>query len=298
MQQSIKSNVSAQKRSVIFMVICSFFWSIGGLFIKMVPWNSFVISSVRSLITCFVFLGYMKAMHYKLIVSKRTILAGATLCASFLCFVTANKMTTAANAIMLQYTSPIFILLISCIIFRQRPLKKDIFVVCAAVVGIVLFFLDDLNPGDMLGNIIALGAGLTLGIFFVFGSKSTSIDENMSAIFMGNFITFLVGIPFYFLYPPTFTVQSVLSILVLGIFQLGVPYILYGIAIRDCPPLTASLISMFEPLLNPLWVFLVMGETPGIMALIGGLIVVVTITLYSISNIKTATAQAAQQSQQ
>lgn len=95
-----------------------------------------------------------------------------------------------------------------------------------------------------------------------------------------------MGIPFYFLYPPVFSVQSVLSILVLGIFQLGVPYILYGFAIRDCPPLTASLISMFEPLLNPLWVFLVMGETPGIMALIGGLIVVMTITLYSISTSK------------
>lgn len=292
MEQTVKIAAAAQKRSVIFMVICSFFWSIGGLFIKMVPWNSFVISSVRSLITCFVFFGYMKAMHYKIIISRRTILAGATLCASFLCFVTANKMTTAANAIMLQYTSPIFILLISCIVFRQRPLKKDILVVAAAVVGIVLFFLDDLNPGNMFGNLIALGAGLTLGIFFVFGSKSTSIDENMSAIFMGNFITFLVGVPFYFLYPPEFSVQSVLSILVLGIFQLGVPYILYGIAIRDCPPLTASLISMFEPLLNPLWVFLVMGETPGIMALVGGIIVVVTITLYSMSNIKTANAQA------
>lgn len=283
-----QTHTITRQHSILLMAICSSLWSIGGLFIKMIPWNSFVITSFRSLITCFVFFAYMKFMHYKIIVSKRTILAGCALCAAFLCYVAANKLTTAANAIMIQYTFPVFILLVSCIIFHQRPRLKDIAVVCIAIFGILLFFLDDLNPGNMAGNFIALGAGIALGTFFMFGNRTTSIDENMSAILMGNVISFLAGVPFYFLEPPVFTVEATISVFVLGIFQLGVPYILYGIAIRNCPPLTASLISMFEPLLNPVWVALVVGEIPGTLAIIGGIIVVVTVTAYSISNTKSA----------
>jgi drug/metabolite transporter (DMT)-like permease len=98
----------------------------------------------------------------------------------------------------------------------------------------------------------------------------------------------LAGLPFLLLSPPAITPLSVASILILGVFQLGIPYILYAIAVRRCSPLSCSLIGMIEPLFNPVWVFLVVGEAPGFFAFIGGIIVLATVTLWSISNAKQA----------
>ena len=156
------------------------------------------------------------------------------------------------------------------------------------MVGITLFFLDQLTPGGLLGNLLALLSGLTMALMYTASGRLPDDSSSMSALVVGHLGAALAGLPFLLLSPPAITPLSVASILILGVFQLGIPYILYAIAVRRCSPLSCSLIGMIEPLFNPVWVFLVVGEAPGFFAFIGGIIVLATVTLWSISNAKQA----------
>ena len=113
----------------------------------------------------------------------------------------------------------------------------------------------------------------------------------MSGILLGHLFTAAAGIPFMFVFDTPVTAPAVLSILALGVVQLGIPYVLYGIAVKDCPALMCSLLGAIEPLLNPVWVFLFTGERPGVFALAGGVIVIVTITAWCVWRDRSLAAQ-------
>lgn len=271
-----------QKRAIFLMALCASLWSIAGIFIKLIPWNPFAIAGFRSFIAAFVLMIYMKFTHLKLKINRISLLGGTFLSATFLCFVVANKLTTSANAIVLQFTAPIFILILSALFLKQKFRKADILTVIITLIGISLFFFDQLSSGNLLGNCIAILAGFTMGVMFVCIGNSTDDDSRMSSILLGHIFTAVIGIPIFFIIPNTVTPISIISILTLGIIQLGIPYTLYGIASKNCPPLMCSLLGAIEPLLNPVWVFLFAGEAPGIFALIGGIIVIITITVWCI----------------
>ena len=133
----------------------------------------------------------------------------------------------------------------------------------------------------MLGNIVAVASGCTMGLMYMFMDDAKPA-ERLSSVFLSNALVALVGVPFAFITKVEVSTVPVLLILFLGVLQLGIPYILYALAAGDCPPLTCCLLSAIEPLLNPLWVLLFYGEKPGVFALIGGAIVIVTITVWSI----------------
>ena len=155
------------------------------------------------------------------------------------------------------------------------------YVVIATLLGIALFFFDQLKPGYILGNFVAIAAGMFMaGMFMAVGNLEG--DERFSAIFIGQMFTFLVGLPFFVFGGTQITGTSVLCILILGVIQLGLPYVLYIKATKYCPPLACSLLSTIEPLLNPVWVFIFDGERPGMYALIGGVVVIVSITVWCI----------------
>ena len=228
----------SQKKAMLLMALCAFLWSIGGLFIKLLPWHPAVICGIRSTIAASIILIYMKRMGYRLVLKDPLVwLSGLGLMGTMLLFVSANKLTTSANAIVLQSTSPLYIMVISALFFKARYSRRELVMVGVVMGGIALFFLDQLTPGGMLGNLLALCSGMTMALMF---------------------------------------------------FQLGIPYILYAIAVRRCSPLSCSLLGMIEPLLNPVWVLVVLGERPGFFALIGGIIVLGTVTLWSVGNIKQA----------
>ncbi len=279
----------SQKKAMLLMCLCAFLWSIGGLFIKLLPWHAAVICGLRSLIAAVIILIYMRCTGCRLALKNPLVwLSGLGLMGTMLLFVFANKLTTSANAIVLQSTSPLYIMVLAAVFFGARYSRRELVMVGIIMVGITLFFLDQLTPGGLLGNLLALLSGLTMALMYTASGRLPDDESSMSALVLGHLGAALAGLPFLLLSPPEITPLSVVSILVLGVFQLGIPYILYAIAVRRCSPLSCSLIGMIEPLFNPVWVFLVVGEAPGFFAFIGGIIVLATVTLWSISNAKQA----------
>ncbi len=281
------------RKAIAQMLVCASLWSIAGIFIKMIPWNPFVIAGWRSLIAAAAVGVYLLAAKVPVRFTKRTVLNGVLMAATFLAFVTANKFTTAANAIVLQFTAPIFLMAFSAMIFKERFRRGDFLAVLATMLGISLFFLDRLAPGYLLGNCIAILAGVFMaGMYLAMGSAGD--DIRMGGMLLGHLFTALVGIPVMFFTDTPLNAVSLGSILTLGILQLGLPYILFALAVKHCPPLACSLLGAMEPLLNPLWVFLFDGEAPGFFALLGGVVVVASVTVWCVWKGKTAPAEPAE----
>lgn len=279
----------SEKKAMLLMCLCAFLWSIGGLFIKLLPWHAAVICGLRSLIAAIIILVYMRVTGCRLALKSPLVwLSGLGLMGTMLLFVFANKLTTSANAIVLQSTSPLYIMIIAAVFLGARYSRRELVMVGIVMAGITLFFFDQLTPGGLLGNLLALLSGLTMALMYTASGRLPDDSSSMSALVVGHLGAALAGLPFILLSPPEITPLSVASILILGVFQLGIPYILYAIAVRRCSPLSCSLIGMIEPLFNPVWVFLVVGEAPGFFAFIGGIIVLTTVTLWSVSNAKQA----------
>lgn len=276
-----------ENKAIIEMLICATLWSIAGIFIKLIPWNGFAVAGMRSLIAGGTFIVYMAIRRLRFVLNRKTLLAGVLSACVYTCFVCANKLTTAANAIVLQFTSPVFIVVFTALIYRTRIRKADAAVVTLTLLGIALFFFDQLQPGYIAGNFVAIAAGMFMaGMFMAVGELEA--EQRFSGILIGQLLTFLIGLPFIIVTKPVFTTTAVLSILTLGIFQLGISYILYVKSTRYCPPLACCLLGALEPLLNPVWVLIFDGERPGVFALAGGIIVVVSITLWCIFGQKQA----------
>ncbi|MDF1495028.1 DMT family transporter [Caproiciproducens sp. CPB-2] len=268
---------SSQRRSVGLMAVCACLWSIAGIFIKLVPWNAMVIAGFRSLIAAAVVLIFMRMTGRRVKLNLSSLQSGVCIAATFFAFVSANKMTTAANAIVLQFTSPVFILIISALVFHQHFHRADLITVVITLFGISLFFFDKLGAGKLIGNCLAILAGLFMAGMYVITGR-TDDDSRMSGILFGHLLTAVIGVPMIFIFPAPVSSTAVISVLALGVIQLGIPYILYGLAVKDCPPLACSLVGAIEPLLNPFWVFIFNGEQPGKFALLGGAIVIAAVT--------------------
>ena len=270
-----------RNRAILEMLLCAALWSIAGIFIKLIPWNSIVIAGLRSLIAGLVMFVYMRARGIGFTADRRSLAGGAALCLTLTCFVAANKLTTAANSIVLQFTAPMFIVVFSALFLKKRFSRADVLAVVLTMAGISLFFFDQLTPGHLAGNCVAIFAGMAFACYYM-SLEGASESQRMSAILIAHGLTFLVGLPFTFVYPPELSAAPMACILVLGVVQLGIPYVLLGRASGACPPLACSLLGAVEPLLNPVWVFIFDGEAPGLWALIGGVVVVATITVWCV----------------
>ena len=291
-----------KRRAMLLMVITAVMWSMGGIFIKLISWSPFLIAGVRSAISGSVMALFMLQQGIRFRWNRHSFGAGIGLSFSATLFTIANKLTTAANAIVLQYTAPIFILVLSAMLLRQKLVRREITVVAITMIGMVLFFFDQLSPGNILGNILGILAGIFLALMFVMvGAGGDDDPTRMSGILIAHCMTAVIGIPIGFaatagLLPGgsfaaigpsgAATVSplglEILYVVILGVFQLGIPYVLYAIASKDCSPLACSLIGMLEPLLNPVWVAIFIGEMPGMYALIGACIIIATVTWWCI----------------
>lgn len=267
------------------MVIYAVLLSIGGIFIKLISCNPLLIAGGRSIFSALLVAGFMKYRKIPVKFTKYSVAAGVGLGISSILFVTANKLTTAANAIVLQYAAPVFILLISAVLFGQKIKKREIIVVACTMAGIVLFFFDQISPGSILGNITAILSGFFLAIMFVMVGQGGDDDSvRMSGILFAHCLTVVIGFPAGAVMTESITGTEIMLIIFLGLFQLGIPYILYAIAAKDCPPLACSLIAMLEPMLNPTWVAIFAGEIPGMFAFIGAAIIIGTVTWWCITD--------------
>jgi drug/metabolite transporter (DMT)-like permease len=270
-----------KNRAILYMLTCALLWSTAGIFLKLLPWNAMVIAGMRSLISAGIYILFMRHQKITFVINKYSLLSGFFLCGVFIFFIAANKLTAAANAIVLQYSAPIFIIILSALIFKQKFRKGDILAVAATSLGIALFFLDDLSGGNMAGNLLAVLAGIFFASMFITTGRADD-QSRSSGILLGHVFTAIIGVPFIFFSPTPVNPTTVMIILALGIFQLGIPYILYGMAARHCSALACSLISGIEPLLNPTWVFLFTGELPGLFALAGGAVVLTAVFSWTV----------------
>ena len=259
--------------------MAALFWSFGGLFSKLIPWSGLTIAAVRSVIAAITIGLYRKSFLFKL--NKSTVLASICILLTTVLFMMANKMTSAANAIVLQYTSPLFIIILSLIIFKQKPKKRDLFAVVGVGFGIGLFFFEQFQSGNYMGDLLALASGLTFaGVFF---SNKLPGASPIDATYMGNMIG-IVLLPFMFVdkqYAAHSGWLPWLTILAMGVIQQAGGYIFFSKGIKHTSATSSSIIATLEPILNPLWVFLVIGELPTPMALVGGAIVLSTVLIYN-----------------
>lgn len=273
--------MSKKNKAIIQMIVCSVLWSIAGIVIKQINCSAVVITGFRSLFSAITVIAFMKLTGLKFTFSRRVIPTAVCMCITFFCFVGANKLTTAANAIVLQFTSPVFVMLISAVIYKTKFKPSDIAAVALTLFGISLFFFDQLDSGSMLGNIVAILAGFFMAGIFVFGGNS-SRAERMTGTLIGHIMAAVIGISFLPFTQNVIDGKAVIGFVILGVFQLGIPYILVALALSNCPPLACNLIGVIEPLLNPVWVFIFNGERPGKNAFIGAVIILVSITVWCI----------------
>lgn len=270
---------------MIQMLICACLWSIAGIFIKQIPWNGFVIAGWRSLIAAITVAIYMVITKQKYRFNKTVLISGLFEGLLFIAFVTSNKLTTSANAIVLQFTCPIFLMVYSVILYKKKFRRMDIIVAIVTLLGIALCFMDQMEGGHLLGNIVSVGSGaLMAAMYLIIGNANP--EDKMPGMLTGHIIAAIIGLPFMFFTENTVTSISVISIIVLGVFQLGIPYILYVLSTKTCPPLACSLIAAAEPLLNPVWVAIFDGEIPGPFAFAGGIIVIVAVTAWCVLDAK------------
>ena len=261
------------------MLSAALLFSIGGLFIKMVPWSSLAISGGRGLLSAMVLFVFMKLTKKRVIVNRGTLLGAVCVFATTTLFIVADKLTTAANAILIQYVAPVFIILFMWAFFKERPRRLDVITCVLVLGGIACFFLDGLGGGNMLGNGIALISGVTMAGMYMMNKIPGG--DSFSATVMGHFMAGLLGLPFL-LQERDFGVQAVGCMLVLGIFQLGLAFVCFCTGIKLTAPVTASLINGLEPILNPILVAIVVKEFISPMSALGGAIVLLSITSYHV----------------
>lgn len=247
--------------------------------IKVIPWNGMSINGGRTAIALLVIGGYLIWTRHPLRLNRWVLLGALSVFGTNALFSVANKLTTAANAIVLQFTVPIFVMLFSALFFRKRPGRLDL-AACAVIFGGVLFFfVDSLSMGGGLGNLIALLSGVSYAGVFLMNDMPNG--DAISSVFWGDVLSALAGLPFL-LRETQFTRTALVSLVVLGVFQVGVAYVCLCIGLKTTPPVTASLVSGIEPVLNPILVALFYGEQIGGFAMVGAAVVIVGVVGYNV----------------
>ena len=267
----------------ICIFLAAVLYSIGGLCMKVIPWSGLSINGARTGIALIVLAIYLAVIRHPLRMNRWVALGTMFIFLTNVLFAMANKMTTAANAIVLQFTAPIFVILFSIVVFRKKPGVLDL-AACALVFGgVIFFFLDSLTMGGGLGNVVALISGATYAGVFLMNELPDS--DPISSVFWGDVLSALTGLPFL-LKETEFPTTALVSVVVLGVFQVAFAYILLTIGLKTTPPVTASLVSGIEPVLNPILVAVFYGETMGPMAIVGAAIVIGGVVIYNVCRTK------------
>jgi len=265
-----------RRRAICVLLIVACLWSLGGLLIKTIDWHPVAIAGTRSALAAVFMSCFVRRVH---ITWSRPQVGGALAYAgTVILFVAANKLTTAANTILLQYTAPVYVALFGAWFLGERTRWFDWTAIAVVFGGITLFFVDELTIAGSWGNVCAIMAGVCMGWMTLFMRKQKTRSP-LESVFLGNILTALICSPFMFRSMPASS--DWLPLLILGLIQLGLSYLLFSWAIKHVTALESILITTIEPILNPIWVFLALGERPGPWALAGGFIVLVCVTLRS-----------------
>lgn len=278
-------------RGYILAIVSAFVFSFGGVVIKLMPWQGISINSARNAVALVITIIFMLIVGHKPRFNLTTVFGGVAMSMCCTLFCIATKMTTAANAILLQYTSPVFVILLTWLIFRKRPQKRDLIMCAAVFTGIGFFFFESLSGGGLTGNLLALASAVAYAIVFM--SNSFRGGDSMTSFLIGEALSALIGLP-YLVRETDFSGGSIAGVIALGCI-LGGGYVMLALALRIVPPVKANLIGTVEPVCNPMWVSLIYGEHMTAFAVIGFIIVIVSVLVYNIAAMRepTDTAQTA-----
>lgn len=260
---------------ILFIVAAAVLWSSGGILIKAVEWPPLAIAGMRSAIAAIVIRICFSGTSLSW--SRAQIGAAVAYAATVMLFVSATKLTTAANAVLLQFSSPIFVAILGAVILKEKPKAADWATIGLVTAGMILFFQDQVSPGGLFGNVLAICSGVSIAFMAVLMRKQKD-GAPFGSVLLGNILAFFCCLPFIVTAPALSTKGWVVLVL-LGCFQLGLPYMLYSVAIKHVSALEATLITVIEPILNPIWVLLFLGEEPGHWALVGGAVILTSITV-------------------
>jgi len=267
-------NLPEHQKGILYVFIAGLLWSTGGLFIKLISLPAMQLAFFRCTIAAITFgIIFRKRI---LFFNKMTFLNSVFYAAILITFVIATKTTTAANAIFLQSTAPIYVLIFEPIFNKTKYERINIITVAVCVLGMLLFFVGKLEPGHFEGNIIALLSGIAFASFFL-GMKNNDPKYQQSSIFYGNILVSIISIPFLFSLE-VLIVEDIWMVSFLGVFQIAIAYAFFASGLKRIYAVEASIIAMIEPVLNPVWVFIGYGETPSVTAIIGGIIIITAIT--------------------
>lgn len=259
------------RRAIALLFVTALLWSLGGLLIKLVPWPPLAIAGGRGFVAAAVLALVIRPG--RLSFSWASLATALSYAGCTVTFVAATKLTTAANAILLQHTCPIWVALLGVWLLRERATRADWVAIVATMAGIVLFFADEFRADLFLGNIVAIISGVFFALTAIFMRRQKD-SSPAEALILGNLIGGFVGLPALIGAPFADTTTAGWgAFAALGTVQLALSYFIYARAIRDVTALEAVLIPVIEPILNPLWVMLAIGERPAPWAIAGGLIV-------------------------
>jgi drug/metabolite transporter, DME family len=290
---SLTSTANSQGASltppILFILAAALLWSTGGLFIKWSSLSTFELSLGRSLFAALTVAALTR--HEGFGFNRMTALTSLLYAALLVLFVVATKKTTAANAIFLQYTAPIYVLILEPLLFKEKFRALDGIVVAVCIVGMSLFFVGKLRPADIEGNIAALASGLCMAFYFLLLRHPHSREVNRaSSVIYGNLLVVAVSVGVLLFggaagepLADHLSVRDLGIVLYLGIIQIGVAYSLFTLGIaRGVRSLEAGIVGYIEPVLNPIWVFLFLGERPSQWALLGGAIIISAVVAHTL----------------
>ena len=272
---------------LLLVVGAALLWSTGGFVIKATHLSAFELSFGRSLLGAITIAIFTRSEGFG--INRISAITSVLYAALLILFVLATKLTTAANAIFLQYTAPVYVLLLEPLFYKEKFRGRDFVTVAACLVGMSLFFVGKLRPQDVSGNVLALASGVCFALFFLLLRHSKARDVNRaSAAIYGNLISVLICAPaFLDALRRGISAHDVACIAYLGIVQIGIAYVLFTLAMaRGVRSLDAGIIGYVEPVLNPVWVFLFIGERPAGWAILGGAIIMASVVIHTLREAK------------
>lgn len=272
--------MTKSQKGTILVLISAIFYSLGGLMIKMIPWDGFLLNAGRSFISIFVYGIFLVVIRHKPKMNGWVFFGAVVIALNNTMFAVATKLTAAGNVAVLQFTAPVFIILISFVAFHKLPTRLDAVASAIVIVGIICFFVDSVGGGNFKGDLLAVSCGLVYAIVFMLNEMPGG--DPLSSVFWSAFLGTLFGIPSMVGGVPPLDTTALLMLLGMGLVQTGAAYLFLMVGMQYSTPIAGILTSAVQPILSPVLVAAFYGEYITPMASVGAVIVVVTIVVYNI----------------
>ena len=276
----------SHKKAIAITCFVALMWSLAGFNIKMIEWSPYAIAAGRSLVAVILLAPMVLRKGFQKI--DRYVIGGAICYAAFnYCFINSTTLTSSAIAIMMQYTVPIYVALLSWLFLRERVGWADIISVGFVFLGMIFFFLDSNSGGSLKGNIVSIFNGITFAGISIFLRLQKDGNPALS-MYLGNVISAVAGLPIMWNAGMPDTI-SLLFLLLAGLL-VAVSYTLYAKASTGLSALETVLIPIIDPVMNPVWVFLFLDERPGALTIVGAAVILVSVTIRVVSGLTPSSA--------